>query len=146
MKQAFTVLFLMMAMSISGQSNVESVTTFLDGIIQVEGEKINEHNPILTINSLASAQADETMKITEENIGEVLEKGEQYAHCLISVNQHTLVLITNWEDCTQSGAWNTCMPYGEGFIKRENLEKHEDYINNIIGIPDGQRRMAFFFE
>ena len=146
MKQVLISLFLMAALSAHGQSRVEQISDFLDGIINFEEAGFNEHNPILTVNSLAAEQADEVMQMTESNIGEILEKGREFSHCLITVDQHTVVLITDWDNCKQSGSWNTCMPYGIGFIQRGELESHEDYINNIIGTPDAKRRTAFFFE
>ncbi len=146
MKHVLLMLFLISALSVQGQSKVERVSDFLDGIINLEDATLNEHNPILTANSLAAKQADEVQELTETNIGEILEKGRQYSHCLISVEQHTLVLVTDWDDCKQSGSWDSCMPYGKGFIKREKLNSQDDYINHIIGTPDAKRRTAFFFE
>lgn len=146
MKQILITLFLVTALSAHGQSKVERISEFLDGIISFEEASFNEHNPILTVNSLAAEQASEVEQLTESNIGEIIEKGRQFSHCLITVDQHTVVLITDWDDCKQSGSWDICMPYGKGFIQRGELENHEDYINNIIGTPDSKRRTAFFFE
>ena len=146
MKYVLLMLFLVAALSAHGQSKVEKISDFLDSIINFEEASFNEHNPIITIHSMAAEQADEVEQITESNIREILEKGRQFSHCLITVEQHTVVLVTDWENCKQSGSWDTCMPYGKGFIQRGELESHEDYINNIIGTPDAKRRTAFFFE
>ena len=48
-------------------------------------------------------------------------------------------------DCIQSGSWGACMPYAKGYIKKGSLIEKEDYINNIIGIPDSQLRKVYLF-
>ncbi|WP_430822052.1 hypothetical protein [Carboxylicivirga caseinilyticus] len=39
------------------------------------------------------------------------------------------------------------MPKGKGFIQRsDEMTEKEDYINNIIGTPNAQRRTVFLFK
>ncbi|MFO8002017.1 MAG: hypothetical protein R6U46_12290 [Marinilabilia sp.] len=146
MKQLLLTLFLATSLFASSQSKVETVTTWLEEIINFEDANFNDHNPILTVNSLAAEQADEVEQLTESNIAEVFEKAMDFSHCLITVDQHTIVLVKDWENCSQSGAWEVCMPFGEGYILSGEMEKHEDHINNIIGTPDASRRTVFLFE
>ena len=37
------------------------------------------------------------------------------------------------------------MPFVEGYIKKGKLNYKKDYMNNVIGTPDGQQRVAYFF-
>jgi hypothetical protein len=145
-KNLFFIVFAMISVCAYSQSNTEQVTAFLDGIVDFKDVQTNEHNPIPTINQIASSQADEMIALSKSNISETFAQAKKYSHCLITVGQHTFVLVKNWNDCKQSGAWGTCMPYGEGFIKRSSLEKVSDHINNIIGVPDSQRRTVFLFK
>ncbi len=145
MKKLFFALFLSISMMAGAQSNTETITSFLDGVISFQEVEVNDHNPIITVGELATQQADETLTLTGDNVSETFEKAMDYTHALIVVGIHTAVLVTNWEDCAQSGAWGVCMPMGEGFVKRDALEKESGYINNIIGIPDNQDRKVFLF-
>lgn len=146
MKQLFISLLLLIAVTANSQTNVDSITIFLDGVINFEDVSVHEHNPIITVNELAPEQADEVLEFTDENIGETFKKAQDFTHALITVDDHTLVLVTDWENCKQSGAWGICMPYGEGYILRGEMEKLEDHINNIIGLPNDAIRTLYLFE
>ena len=37
------------------------------------------------------------------------------------------------------------MPTVEGYIKKGKLNYKKDFMNNVIGIPDKQERVAYFF-
>lgn len=120
------------------------VSGFLNNISSledVEGKK----NPIVKFQELAANEASEVMSISKDNIEDVLSKAKQYKNCVITVKDHTIVKITDINDCKQSGSWAACMPYAEGFIKKGDLVPQEDYINNIIGLPNSQERTAYFF-
>lgn len=145
MKNLFLVFFLSASVVASAQTNSETIADFLDGVIDFQEVEINEHNPVITVDELAAQQANETMSLTGDNVSDVLQKAKDFTNTLIVVGNHTAVLITDWENCAQSGAWGECMPYGEGFVKRAELEKLTDHINNIIGIPDGQERKVYLF-
>ncbi|PRZ00086.1 hypothetical protein BY457_107148 [Marinilabilia salmonicolor] len=145
MKKLFLALFISIPMVAAAQSNTETITTFLEGIINFQEVEVNDHNPIISIGELAAQQADTTIVLTGENVSETFDKAMNYNHSLIVVGIHTAVLVSSWEDCTPSGAWDACMPMGEGFVKRTALEKETGYINNIIGIPDNQERKVYLF-
>lgn len=145
MKKLFFALFLSVSVMAGAQSNTDTIIGFLDGVINFQEVEVNDHNPIISVGELAAQQADETITLTGENVSETFTKAMDYNHALIVVGIHTVVLVTSWEDCVQSGAWNACMPMGEGFVKRDALEKESGYINNIIGVPDNQERKVYLF-
>ena len=80
-----------------------------------------------------------------KNIKEVLIKSRDYANCVITTGNHTIVKIESMDNCQQSGSWKACMPYVKGYVKKGKLNYKADYMNNVIGIPDGQQRIAYFF-
>ncbi len=128
------------------QSNSQKLKELFTGVINFEGANLNEGRPIPSLNLLAAQQADTMFVLNKENAGKVLNEAKNYKYCMISVERHTVVFVKSWDDCSQSGAWDSCMPYGTGWIQRDELEKKEDYIKNIIGIPDMQRRTVFLFD
>ncbi|WP_010663594.1 hypothetical protein [Marinilabilia salmonicolor] len=145
MKKLFFSLFISISVVAGAQTNTETITTFLEGIINFQEVEVNDHNPIISISELAAQQSDETIILTGANVSETFDKAMDYNHALIVVGIHTAVLVTDWKDCTPSGAWDACMPMGEGYVKRTALEKESGYINNIIGIPDNQERKVYLF-
>lgn len=145
MKTLFFTLFMSISVMAGAQSNTDTIATFLDGIINFQETEVNDHNPIITVGDLAAQQADTVLTLTGENVSATFNKAMDYTHALIVVGIHTVVLVTSWEDCAQSGAWGVCMPMGEGFVKQGTLDKESGYINNIIGIPDNQDRKVYLF-
>lgn len=128
----------------SSNNDSEVITNFLKEVRSFEA--IEDKAPISYFENLAKESASETIEISEDNIADVLATAKNYPHCVIIVEDHTIVKITSLEDCKQSGSWGACMPMAEGYIKKGDLEIQEDYINNIIGTPDNQNRTALFFE
>jgi predicted DNA-binding protein (UPF0251 family) len=108
-------------------------------------EAIDSKTPISYFEGLAQQSANEKMDLSEGNIQDILNAAKNYKHCVIIVEDHTIVKIVSLEDCKQSGSWGACMPIAEGYIKKGELDYHEDYINNIIGLPDSQKRTAYLF-
>ncbi|HKK69566.1 MAG TPA: hypothetical protein VJ946_15180, partial [Bacteroidales bacterium] len=114
MKSLFFALFMSLCVMAGAQSNTDTITTFLDGIINFQEVEVNDHNPIITVGELAAQQADTVLNLTGENVSETFARAMDYTHALIVTGIHTAVLVTSWEDCAQSGAWGACMPMGEG--------------------------------
>jgi hypothetical protein len=144
----FTLLFCLLSFATYdniAQSNTQKVTDLFKGIINFDGSQINEERPIPTLNLLAAQQADTLFFLNKNNVSSVMKEAKKYKSCIISVDRHTIVLVTSWENSSKSGSWNYYLPYGIGFIQRENLAKKEDFVKNIIGIPDSQRRTVFLF-
>lgn len=127
------------------QSKVETLTTFLDGIIKFDGAQVQEGTPIIDIKVLASEQADLVKDLTKATVAEVLETAKQYNFCVITVGDHTIARITDLEMSVQSGSWGVAMPMGEGYVQKNGLVNKNDYLNNIIGIPNSQERKVYFF-
>lgn len=145
----FGLLFLFSVLCITvtyAQTNTDKVTELFKGVINFDGANLNEDRPISKLNLLAAQQADTMVFLTKENITDVMSEAKKYQSCIISVERHTIILVKSWSNCSESGAWNYCMPYGTGYIQRTELVKKEDYIKNIIGTPDSQRRTLFLFK
>ncbi|TAJ15662.1 hypothetical protein DMA11_00195 [Marinilabiliaceae bacterium JC017] len=143
---AFVALFICCLTQVNAQTKAETITQFMNDIVSVEGEQIQEGEPIASINTLAEQKAAKSIVLTKENVKDVLEEAKNYKNCVITVGCHTIVKLTSLTDCIQSGSWGTCMPKGEGFVQKRGLNPKNDYINNIIGRPDAQKRMVFFFD
>lgn len=108
-------------------------------------EEMEGDNPIESLAILADKQADQKIKFGKSNIKSVLKQAREYSGFFIIVENHTIVKIDDLDNCNASGSWNACMPFGEGYIKKGSLVQSEDYINNIIGLPDAQKRTAYLF-
>jgi len=120
-----------------------TVTHFLVDVKSLESD--TNVNPIVVFNDLAEKIADYKIFVTKDNIKEVLIKARDFSSSVIVTANHTIVKIKSLDDCQQSGSWKACMPKCEGYIKKGVLNFKEDYMNNIIGIPDNQERVAYFF-
>lgn len=129
----------------NSQSNAETLKTFLSDVISFEEVTLDANRPMSKIRQLASVQADTFFVVSKDNMDSVLKTALAYQHCLIFTGSHTIVRVVDLNDCIQSGSWGACMPMSEGFIQRGEMEKKADYSNNIIGMPDKQKRVLFLF-
>ena len=127
----------------SDTTNQAIVSDFLSDISSLE----EQEKPIKTFVSVAQETADKVVELDKSNIKDVLETAHAYQHLVIVTGNHTIVNIEHDElnNCKQSGSWDACMPYAEGYIKKGDLVFQEGYINNIIGTPDDQEHVAYFF-
>jgi hypothetical protein len=123
------------------ESNV--VSNFL---IDVKSLEIDTNtNSIVAFKELAEKIADNKMVVSKKNIEKVLIKSKDYSNCVFVTGNHTIVKIISFDNCQKSGSWKACMPFVEGYIKKGKLNYKKDYMNNVIGTPDGQERVAYFF-
>jgi len=120
-----------------------TVTHFLVDVKSLESD--TNINPIVTFKNLADEIANDKVVFTKENIKEVLINSRDYTSCVIVTANHTIVKIESLDDCQQSGSWKACMPKCSGYIKKSELNFKNDYLNNIIGVPDNQERVAYYF-
>jgi hypothetical protein len=102
-------------------------------------------DPINAFKAGAESIADEAFDLDGENAKLMMTKVQDYSKTVIVVEDHTIVLTTNQDECRESGSWKACMPFARGFIKKGDLMFQEDFANNIIGIPDDQQRRVYFF-
>ncbi|WP_139957822.1 hypothetical protein [Flavicella sediminum] len=101
--------------------------------------------PLISLQKQAIAAADKIVNLQKANIQEVLKTAKSYKNCIIFTENHTLVKITDNTDCKDSGSWAACMPMAEGYIKKGALVRQDNYLNYSIGVPDSQKRTAYFF-
>lgn len=153
MKQLSIVLLFFLAVACSNSETTKTdekttestiVTDFIDNISSLEA--IEKGNPIVLFQKQANDKANKIIKFSKDNIQDLLETAKAYKSLIITTGDHTIVKITDLNDCKQSGSWSACMPMAKGYIKKKALVYQEDYINNIIGIPDNQERVAYLFE
>lgn len=143
---ALMCLVFLAGQSYAQQSKAETLQAFLGNALTLDMETVNQGEPIISISEAANKNAAKSIVITKDNIESALAEAKNYKTSFIIVGNHTIVKITDLADCTQSGAWGTCMPKGIGYIQKSGeLNKNEGFINNIIGIPDGQVRTLYLF-
>ena len=147
MKKSILILFLFVAVTLHAQNTkLEVLKEFVSGFVNFNDEFADLGQPIVTINNLAEEQADKTIELTKDNTKQTLEIAKGYKACFITVGVHTIVKVTDFEDCSPSGAWGACMPKGKGYVQKSGvLHEKEDYIKNIIGRPGNQVRKVFLF-
>jgi len=150
------ILIALLAITVFSCSSNETETTattenvivsgFLNNITALEANPKKGKNPIAYFIAEAKQTADKSERLTKNNIKDLLAEAKDYKHCVITTGDHTIVKITDLENCKQSGSWGACIPFAEGYIKKGELVKQADYLNNIIGRPDDQVRMMFMFK
>lgn len=148
MKKSILIFFVLFGFTLSAQNTkVEVLKEFLKGTLQLDVENIDLGKPISSINELAAVKADKVIDLTKENITEVLVEARNYSKCIITVGNHTIVQVTDFDDCSPSGSWGACMPMGKGYIQKGGvLIDARDYLKNIIGRPATQVRKVFLFK
>lgn len=146
MRASFPLLFLFFVVACAPkptETETALVKNFLNDVSSLEVEK---KNPIESFINGAESEATKIVTFTKNNAEDALKEAANYKHQVITVGNHTIVKINDLENCKASGSWGACMPYAKGFIKKGDLVAQEDYINNIIGMPDDQERKLFLFE
>lgn len=109
-------------------------------------ERVDFKNPIEEFQKTAEHVADKKMAINAASMNEFMELGKTYSSGVIIVGNHTIVKIDDFSNCKNSGSWGACVPFGEGYIKKGDLEFKKEYINSIIGTPGDQKRMGYLFK
>jgi len=127
--------------TINKLNNSKIISNFLNDINSLKDIK----HPIKTFKTEVEMLSVKNINFTKDNLPIVLDEASKYKYLVILVENHTIVKIDDVKKCKQSGSWSACMPYGKGFIKKGNLIYTEDYINYIIGKPNSQKRIAYFF-
>ncbi len=120
------------------------VRNFLIDVTSLEG--VESKTPIADFEKVARATADKIMDVTQSTINELITESANYKKCIIIAGDHTVVKIEDFSDCQKSTSWGACMPYAEGYIKKGDLVIQKDFMNNIIGRPDNQKRTAYLFK
>jgi hypothetical protein len=121
------------------------IKDFTDGIITFAEDELSVHSPISSVNKAGAQQAARIIVLTKDNMAESLEVAKKYKACIITVGSHSIVKITDYSKTIMSGSWGCRFPFVEGYIQKGTLNFMQDYCNNIIGIPDSQRRTMFLF-
>ena len=145
----FTIL-LIMACTLSSLAQNTKITVleqFLSDVINFDGKAFNEEQPIISISELAQDNAAEIIEITQESMKLALIEAKSFKHCLIIVEHHTVTRIIDHEDCSPSGCWHACMPLSKAYIQKSGvLNEKKDYLKNLIGRHDSQKRTMYLFK
>ena len=120
-----------------------TVSKFLIDVKSLESD--TNTNPIVAFKDLAEEIAEDKIVVSKKNIKIVLIMSKEYSNCVIVTGNHTIVKILSFDNCQQSSSWKACMPTVEGYIKKGKLNYKKDFMNNVIGKPDIQERVAYFF-
>jgi hypothetical protein len=147
MKKFIIILFVLTSLSSQAQNTkIIVLKQFLTDIIKLDGIKLNKQQPIISINKIAKSEAGKVIEIDSENIGKALLEAKNYKHCLISVDDHTLIRVVSFKDSSPSGAWRAAMPLCKGYIQKSGvLYEKKGYLKNLIGRPDSQIRTMYLF-
>lgn len=136
-----SILVLFIIPAIAQESKAEVLKAFVKDIPALATENISSVGGLM---EASQKKATKTIDLTKENIVASL-KDASGKTCIIIVGNHTIVKFSDTKKCAASGSWGACMPYGEGYILNNGFKNVNDYINNIIGKPDDQKRMLFIF-
>lgn len=123
--------------------NSSLVTDFLNDITNLESS--DSKTVIADFKNAVTTLAVDEIAFTKENIQSILDLAKKRKHCVIITGNHTIVKIKDINDCKPSGSWSACMPSSVGYVKKGTLKKQDNYLNYIIGTPDNQERIAYFF-
>ena len=141
-----SVLFLSCKKEKKAKTSLEVKSVVVSNFIKDIKSLKDVKNPIDLFLDEVMDVAEKKEAINKENIAQILKEAKNYTSIVIVVSDHTIIKIDDIDKCKESGAWSTCMPYAKGYIKKGTLVYKEDYCNNIIGIPDSQKRTAYFFK
>ena len=121
------------------------MSAVVENIKKLDDDSISGKTPIKNFIAYAKTEAAKTISLSKSNIKSALETAKGYKQCFVVVGIHTVVKIEDLNKCKPSGSWGACMPKAKGYIKRGALNYESDYINNIIGRPDNQKRTMYLF-
>ncbi len=148
MKTIFALLLVtLLSLQIMAQKAKDvTIIEFTKGVVSFQEGELNQHSPIVSFNKIAYAQAAKSIVITKDNLASSLLEAAAYKTCIITVGTHTITKVIDLNKKVRSGSWACKIPYGEGYVQKGELIYKKDYLNNIIGVPDSQRRMMFLFK
>src|SRR5690606_23696131 len=107
----------------TAQGDAAKVQVLLNSVLDFDDTKLSVEFPILSLQSIASQQADTTLILTRENMASALIFAKGYSKGIITVAHHTVVFIEDWDRCQRSGSWGACMPRGRGLVKKGEMKE-----------------------
>jgi hypothetical protein len=131
----------------TSETSTETQTTIVNDFLKNTKSigQSSSKQPIVDFKNQADKQSAKKMDFNKNSFSEMLSVAKKFKTLVIVVGDHTIVKVKDVNNCNDSASWGACMPYGEGYIKKGSLNYDENYINYIIGKPDGQERIAYFF-
>lgn len=129
------------------ESKADVLQKFVQDFVAIDASQLTSAEPIAQLATILLEKADKSISISKSTISEALAEGKNFSKVIIVVGKHTVIIVENFDDCKQSGAWGACMPLGTSLIQKSgSFTQKEDYINNLMGIPDTQERKMFLFK
>lgn len=147
-----SILFLIISIfafitSCSHSKKPEQLIRLVDDVISLDPENLSKTESISLIATKLESKADKIILIKKSNIAEALSEAQKFSKVFIVIEKHTLIKISDLNNCQKSTSWGTGMPKGIGFVKKSGIyEKENDYINNLLGKPDNQVRKMYLFK
>jgi hypothetical protein len=127
--------------------NKDDISIFTNFVRDVKTlKKYKRHDAFKRLKEIASNEASKRILLSKSSVKSFLREAEDYKYCIIFVADHTVVKVNDFSDCKKSGSWGVCMPKGEGYIIKGKWNYKKDYINNIIGRADRQKRMVYLYK
>ncbi len=143
----FTALLLIGAAVQAQNTKFEILKEFVSPTLVLKKENTNVYLPIKSIKKLAAMQADTTITLTKQNIEKALDLAKQYKTVFITVDNHTIVKIIDFNNTVYSGLWKVSAPMGKGYIQQKGiLAETKDHVNKIIGKPRKYERKMFLWK
>jgi NADH/NAD ratio-sensing transcriptional regulator Rex len=122
------------------------IKAFTDGIINFAEGELSAYSPISSVNKISKKQAAKIIVITKENMAESLEESKNHKACIITVSDHCIIKITDFNKTIMSRSWGCEFPFVDAYIQTGTLKFKQDYCNNIIGMPNYQILTMFLFD
>ena len=129
----------------TAKAKANPIAAVVENIKKLDDDAISGKTPIKNFVAYAKTEATKTISLSKSTIKSALETAKSYKQCFVVVGVHTVVKIEDLNECKPSGSWGACMPKAKGYIKKGALNYESDYINNIIGRPDNQKRTMYLF-
>lgn len=130
-------------------SNTPHKTSVVNTFLKNPEALADFEHPIQRFKEEATKKASTIIDFNKDNLGSILKEASGSAKTYVFlVADHTLVKLTDINNTKRSGSWGLAMPLVSGYIKKktEGMVYQEDYMNQLIGIPDGQTRIVYIFD
>lgn len=133
--------------SVHAANKAKELQLFVQNVISLDEALLSGAEPITQLDLILSEKADKSETISKDNIAEMLGMAKSYNKAVIIVGKHTIAIVEDFTHSQPSGAWGTNLPKAKALIQKSGeFNQEEDYLNNLIGIPDQQVRHLFLFK
>lgn len=91
---------------VKAQTNMANqISQLVSEIINIDSSNLNKNNPIRSINIYAKQYADSIIYLDKKNMNESLIKAKKYKYAILTVEEHTVLKIIDFNKEVLSGSW-----------------------------------------